>query len=179
MKKFMFELAPDSSVSIDQLLDRMWQFKVLRTSGHLLVLPLQPVRDKRHRFVVPPERLASFNRRVMRLQPTPPGESQLERLPIADVPVRIQELSVQKDDPFAWRDLACGYRRKEIRRPLEAAIQHVGVEKVYSLILNVEGDWGVELMSFLDKALAAERKRRKDGRWVPDPKDWDYLLGDW
>jgi hypothetical protein len=73
----------------------------------------------------------------------------------------INRLAMRKDDPFAWRDLALGYRSKQIRRPVEDAIRRVGAERVLRKIEhNPSPDWPGDLIDFLDAEIAGGRSKK-------------------
>jgi hypothetical protein len=81
----------------------------------------------------------------------PAGTSQLEAIQKEpQVIKRIADLARAKDDPDAWRDLACGYRVKRLRRPLEKAMREVGTEKILNLIRKRPGFWPPEVVAFLE-----------------------------
>jgi len=106
--------------------------------------------------------MAKMKEHSNRLRPAPPGESELERSAKDKDPRVVERIEAlaRRNDPFAWRELACGYRVPRIRKPIEQALRQVGVEKVLSLIRRVEGDWPEEVIEFLTAEDRKEKSRR-------------------
>lgn len=128
-----------------------------------IVRPLQCKElDRIRKKIVPAS--AELARSKLSLGPDSPGTSALE---IISDPMRqlrrINELSNSKDDPEAWAALANGYRIHRLRRPIEAAIRSVGVEKVRLVVLEHPGIWPDGLHEFLDNEMIKRTAVTNDG----------------
>jgi hypothetical protein len=99
----------------------------------------------------------------------PEGESPLERLVLSGELTKamdeISRLAMVKDDPYAWKDLALGFRSGPIRRPVEEALKRVGPERVLKTIEhNPSPNWPTNLIEFLQREVDAARPKRPTKR---------------
>lgn len=178
-----FKIPTGHHVAPRDLVNRWWLFEALGKEGStLIVRPVKPIRVSHGRQLR--KKGQEQHRRLKRLKvklpahlrgtptdidasareqlkPPPVGVSKLEKLKdSADVVRTISFLAQEKDDPFAWRDLACGYRCIRLRKPIEDALRDVGVEKVLWLIRQIPADWPPEVLEFLRTEMGIlERKR--------------------
>jgi hypothetical protein len=150
-----------------ELANAWWYYQVVRVaSTGILIRPERPVRGQPFRFRIDPKRFAKS-----RNFPKPCGMSpwELESSDRTTVVARIEKLA-KKNDPFSWRELICGYRRMAIRLPIERALRDIGVHRALWLIRSVPGDWGDEVIQFLE----AEMKKQKRETLPSAPPDWDW-----
>jgi hypothetical protein len=97
---------------------------------------------------------------------------------LEEVTPRLAHLVHRKDDPFAWAEIAGGYRRSEIRFPVEDALRTVGVDRCYAMVKTDPGGWGKELVSFLEAEIAKARAKRRDNSFELSWDAYRYLLED-
>jgi hypothetical protein len=163
------------TVTRGELSEAWWEYSLRgRGKGALAVSPVRRVRTlRKYREVIPripPERLAQARRDGERLRPAPLGSTTLETSAREIVVERIQSLAEKKNDPFAWRDLLCGYRRAAIRRPLEKAYNHIGTTKLLAFAKKIGGDWGVDVITYLEAEVIRTRKKPLPA----PPSDWHW-----
>jgi hypothetical protein len=160
-------LAPFNSVGYGALLGQRWWYETATVqAGHLVVRAIKPFDKVTGRpslaklAKISPERFAKAKSDWEKLLPLPIGEGTLERMDVELVVAEIERLSTKKNDPFAWRELALGYRRKAISRPVAEGLRKVGVEKVQHLVEQIPGEWSDELIEFLNREVELKKKRK-------------------
>ena len=169
----------DRSVRPKDLVGEWWYYRATKRVGKFLFVqalrPKDPIRHKKRKAfrqkrdneapsrVAPTNPVRTFDGRSVaseafeKLGPVPIGTSLLEvHSTHPRVVEKIQQLAQKKDDPFAWRLLALGYRSNRIREPIKRALRDVGADKVLRLIRWRGGDWG-GVVEFLESELAVKK----------------------
>jgi hypothetical protein len=156
-------------------------FEVVNREGDLLVVrPIDPPRTG-FRINAPapvpqidPSRLSN----VTTLSFPEQGQSNLEILAATDgikAFARVAYLTLRKDDPAAWWELALGHRAASIRIPVQDALLQIGIERIERMMRQNVVEWDPDLMDFVDEEVGKIKALRpRSAMNLPgDRSGWD------